>query len=161
MELKPVAHQSENIKCHKWIAVGDIYLDFRLMDYDRYNFNDLYILHNSCDYDGVFCVYRPRRNSVGEWAKADVIGFFKNYKKLLTFIDLRAPFIILKTDERVCVKGKLKQKVFIFLARHRGVLALPMTASFLWSDPSMFVIISNVSLSLRLAEPAGLSALKQ
>ena len=58
MELKPVAHKSENIKCHKWIAVGDIYLDFRLMDYDRYNFNDLYILHNSCDNDGVFCVYR-------------------------------------------------------------------------------------------------------
>ena len=43
----------------------------------------------------------------------DVIGFIKNYKKLLTFIDLRAPFINLKTDERVCVKGKLKQKVFI------------------------------------------------
>ena len=108
MELKPVAHQSENIKCHKWIAVGDIYLDFTLMDYDRYNFNDLYILHNSRDNDGVFCVYRPRRNSVGEWAKADVIGFIKNYKKLLTFIDLRAPFINLKTDVRVCVKGKLK-----------------------------------------------------
>ena len=77
MELKPVAHQSENIKCHKWIAVGDIYLDFTLMDYDRYNFNDLYILHNSRDNDGVFCVYRPRRNSVGEWAKADVIGSSK------------------------------------------------------------------------------------
>ena len=114
MELRPVAHQSENIKCHKWIAVGDIYLDFTLMDYDRYSFNDLYILHNSRDNDGVFCVYRPRRNSVGEWVKADVIGFIKNYKKLLTFIDFRAPFINLKTDVRVCVKGKLKQKVFIF-----------------------------------------------
>ena len=51
--------------------------------------------------------------------------------------------------------------ILYFLARHRGVLALPMTASFLWSDPSMFVTISNVSLSLRLAEPAGLSPLKQ
>ena len=84
------------------------------MDYDRYNFNDLYIVHNSRDNDGVFCVYRPRRNSVGEWAKADVIGFIKNYKKLLTFIDLRAPLINLKTDERVYVKGKVKQKVMIF-----------------------------------------------
>ena len=45
MELKPVAHPVETIKCHKWIAVGDIYLDFTLMDYDRYNFNDLYIVH--------------------------------------------------------------------------------------------------------------------
>ena len=113
MELKPVAHPVDTIKCHKWIAVGDIYLDFTLMDHDRYNFNDLYIVHNSRDNDGVFCVYRPRRNSVGEWAKADVIGFIKNYKKLLTFIDLCAPFINLKTDERVYVKGKVKQKVMI------------------------------------------------
>ena len=44
----------------------------------------------------------------------DVIGYIKNYKKLLTFIYLCAPFINLKTAERVCVKGKLKQKVFIF-----------------------------------------------
>ena len=121
MELKPVAHQSENIKCHKWIAVRDIYLDFTLMDYDRYNFNDLYILHNSRDNNSVFCVYRPRRNSVGEWAKADVIGFIKNYKKLLTFIDLRAPFINLKTDVRVCVKGKLKQNVFIFFPSNNEI----------------------------------------
>ena len=28
MELKPVAHPVDTIKCHKWIAVGDIYLDF-------------------------------------------------------------------------------------------------------------------------------------
>ena len=114
MELKPVVHPMDTIKCHKWIAVGDIYLDFTLMDYDRYNFNDFYIVHNSRENDGVFCGYRPRRNSVGEWAKADLIRFIKNYKKLLTFIDLRAPFINLKTDERVCVKGKLKQKVFVF-----------------------------------------------
>ena len=116
MELKRVAHQSENIKCHKWIAVGDIYLDFTLMDYGRYNFNDLYIVHTSHEDDGSFCVYRPRRNTVGEWAKTNVIGYIKKYKykKLLNFIDLRAPFINLKTDVRVCVKGKLKQKVFIF-----------------------------------------------
>ena len=62
MELKPVAHPVDTIKCHKWIAVGDIYLDFTLMDYDRYNFNDLYIVHNSHENDGAFCVYRPRRN---------------------------------------------------------------------------------------------------
>ena len=114
MELKPVAHPVDTIKCHKWIAVGDIYLDFTLMDYDRYNFNDIYIVHNSCDNDGVFCVYRPRRNSVGEWAKADVIGFIKNDKKLLTFIDRCAPFINLKTDERVYVIGKVQQKVMTF-----------------------------------------------
>ena len=78
MELKPVAHNTDDIKCHKWIAVGDIYLDFTLMDYDRYNFNDLYIVHTSREDDGSFCVYRPRRNSVGEWAKADVIGYIKN-----------------------------------------------------------------------------------
>ena len=81
MELKQVAHSMDTIKCHKWIAVGHIYLDFTLMDYDRYNFNDLYILYNSCDNDGVFCVYRPRRNSVGEWAKADVIGFIKKLQE--------------------------------------------------------------------------------
>ena len=45
MALKPVAHAVDTINCHKWIAVGDIYLDFTLMDYDRYNFNDLYIVH--------------------------------------------------------------------------------------------------------------------
>ena len=110
MELKPVAHPVDTIKYHKWIAVVDIYLDFTLIDYNRYNFNDLYIVHNSCQNNGVFCVYRPRRNSVGEWAKADVIGYIKNSKKLLTFIDLHAPFINLKADERVCVKGKFKQK---------------------------------------------------
>ena len=114
MELKPVAHPVETINCHKWIAVGDIYLDFTLMDYDSYNFNSLYIVHKSRDNDGAFCVYRPRRNSVGEWAKADVVCFIRNYNKLLTFIDLRAPFINLKTDERVCVKRKLKQKVYVF-----------------------------------------------
>ena len=54
MELKPVVHPVDTIKCHKWIAVGDIYLDFTLMDYDRYNFNDLYIVHDSCENDGVF-----------------------------------------------------------------------------------------------------------
>ena len=121
MELKPVAHPVDTIKCHKWIAVGDIYLDFTLMDYDRYNFNDLYIVHKSHDNDGFFCVYRPRRNIVGEWAKADLIGIIRNYKKLLTFIDLRAPFINLKTDEKVCVKGKLKQKVFIFFPSNNEI----------------------------------------
>ena len=121
MELRPVAHNTDDIKCHKWIAVGDIYLDFTLMDYDRYNFNDLYIVHTSREDDGSFCVYRPRRNSVGEWAKADVIGYIKKYKKLLNFIDLRAPFINLKTDIRVCVKGKLKQKVFIFFPSNNEI----------------------------------------
>ena len=37
----------ETLECDKWIAVGDIVLDFTLKDYDRYNFNDLYIVDSS------------------------------------------------------------------------------------------------------------------
>ena len=48
--------------------------------------------------------------------------------------------------------------ILYFFCKKQGVLALPMTYSFLWSDPSMFVIISNVSLSLCFAEPEGLSS---
>ena len=47
----------DSLKCHKWIAVGDIYLDFKLMPYDHYNFNDLYIVESSGDNDGIFCVF--------------------------------------------------------------------------------------------------------
>ena len=47
--------------------------------------------------------------------------------------------------------------ILYFFYRQWGVLALPIKDSFLWSDPSMFVIISNVSLSLRFAELKGLS----
>ena len=105
----------DTLDVHKWIAVGDIYLDFPLLDYDRFNFNDLYILQNSGDDDGVFCVYRPRRDVRGAWSTADLIGYVRNYSKLLTFIDLRAPFINLRTDEKIRVNGKFKQqKVFIF-----------------------------------------------
>ena len=46
----------DSFQCHKWIAVGDIYLDFELMPYNQYNFNDLYIVENSGDNDGIFCV---------------------------------------------------------------------------------------------------------
>ena len=103
----------DSFRCHKWIAVGDIYLDFELMPYDQYNFNDLYIVENSGDNDGIFCVLRPRRNSVGEWSRADLWGYIKKYKKLLTFIDLRAPFMHLRTDESININGKIKHKVFI------------------------------------------------
>ena len=51
--------------------------------------------------------------------------------------------------------------ILYFFCKQRGVLDLPMTDSFLWSEPSMLVIISSVSLSLRFAEPAGLSPSKQ
>ena len=40
-------------------------------------------------------------------------------------------------------------------------LDFPIIDNFLWLDPSMFVIISKVSLSLHFAEPTGLSPLKQ
>ena len=103
----------DSFRCHKWIAVSDIYLDFELMPYDQYNFNDLYIVENSGDNDGIFCVLRPRRNSVGEWSRADLWGYIKKYTKLLTFIDLRAPFMHLRTDESININGKIKHKVFI------------------------------------------------
>ena len=111
----------DTIKCHKWIAVGDIYLDFPLVDYDRFQFNDIYLVGSSGENDGVFCVYRPRRNGVGVWARADLIGYIRNYKKLLTFIGLRAHFINLRTDEKVYVNGKLKQKVFIFFPSNNEI----------------------------------------
>ena len=100
--------------CHKWIAVGDIVLNFPLKDYDQYFFNDLYIVGSSGNDDGVFCVYRPQRNGVGEWSRADLIGYIYDYGELLNFINLRAPFMNLKTDEKIKVNGEMKQKVFIF-----------------------------------------------
>ena len=51
--------------------------------------------------------------------------------------------------------------ILYFFYKQRGVLGLPMTDSFLWSEPSMLVIISSVSLSLHFAKPAGLSPSKQ
>ena len=110
LDLK--THPVDSIQCHKWIAVGDIYLDFMLMDYDHFNFNNKYIVRSGRD--GIFCVYRPRRNTRGAWSRTDLIGYIKNYEKLLNFIDLRAPFINLCTDEVVVVDGKIKQKVIIF-----------------------------------------------
>ena len=50
--------------------------------------------------------------------------------------------------------------ILYFLCKQWGVLDLPMTDNFLWSEPSMLVIISSVSLSLHFAEPAGLSLSK-
>ena len=104
--------------CHKWIAVGDIVLDFPLKDYNQYFFNDLYIVGSSGNDDGVFCVYRPRRNGVGEWSRADMIGYIYDYGELLNFINLRAHFINLKTDKKIKVNGEMKQKVFIFFPSH-------------------------------------------
>ena len=49
----------DGFQCDKWIAVRDIFLNFTLKDYDTYFFNDLYIVANSGNDDGVFCVYRP------------------------------------------------------------------------------------------------------
>ena len=51
--------------------------------------------------------------------------------------------------------------ILYFFCKQRGILDLPMTDNFLWSEPSMLVIISSVSLSLCFAEPAGLSPSKQ
>ena len=51
--------------------------------------------------------------------------------------------------------------ILYFFCKQWGVLHLPMTDSSLWSEPSMLVIISSVSLSLHFAEPAGLSPSKQ
>ena len=104
----------ETLECDKWIAVGDIILDFTLKDYDRYNFNDLYIVDSSGNEDGVFCVFRPRRNGVGDWSRADLVGYIYDYGELLNLIHLCAPFINLKTDEKIKVNGEVKQKVFIF-----------------------------------------------
>ena len=50
---------------------------------------------------------------------------------------------------------------FVLLLQAMGVLALPMTDNFRWSEPSMLVIMRSVCLSLHLAEPAGLSPSKQ
>ena len=51
--------------------------------------------------------------------------------------------------------------ILYFFCKQWGVLDLPMTDRFLWSEPSMLVIISSVSLSLHFAETAGLSPSKQ
>ena len=108
----------DSFQCHKWIAVRDIVLDFTLKDYDRYNFNDLYIVDSSGNDDGVFCVFRPRRNGLGDWSRADLIGYIYDYSQLLNFIHLRAQFINLKTDEKIKINGEVKQKVFIFFPSH-------------------------------------------
>ena len=78
----------DSFQCDKWIAVGDIVLDFHLKDYDRYNFNDLYIVDISGDKDGVFCVFRPRQNGLGDWSRVDLIGYIYDYSELLNFIHL-------------------------------------------------------------------------
>ena len=80
--------QIDNIEVHKWIAVGDIFIDYPLMDYDMYNFNDLYLVEKSKDYEGAYCVFRPRRNGRGEWSRADLICYIRGYGKLLNFINL-------------------------------------------------------------------------
>ena len=94
--------------------MGDIFLNFTLKDYDTYFFNDLYTVAKSGNDDGVFCVYRPRRNGTGLWTSAHLLGYIYDYGKLLNFIDLRAQFIKLKMDEKIVVDGVVKQKVFIF-----------------------------------------------
>ena len=111
----------DEFQCHKWIAVGDIVLDFTLKDYDQYNFNDLYLIDSSGNGDGVFCVFRPRRNGVGAWSRADLIGYIYDYGELFNFINLRAQFINLKTDEKINVNGQIKQKVFIFFPSHSPI----------------------------------------
>ena len=78
----------DTFQCDKWIAMGDIVLDFTLKDYDQYNFNDLYIVHSSGNDHRVFCIYRPRRNGVRAWSRADLLGYIYDYGKLLTFISL-------------------------------------------------------------------------
>ena len=108
------AIEVDSYDCHKWIALGDIVLDFPLKDYDTYYFNDLYIVDSSGNNDGVFSILRPRRNGIGDWSRADIIGYIFGYGELLNFIHLRAKFINLKTDEKIKVKGEIKQKVFIF-----------------------------------------------
>ena len=50
--------------------------------------------------------------------------------------------------------------ILYFFYKQWGVLDLPMTDSFLWSEPSMLVIISSVSLSLHFAEPCRLVTIK-
>ena len=64
MHIKTV--EVDTYDCHKWIAVGDIdlVLDFPLKDYKQYYFSDLYIVGNSGNDDGIFYVYKPRKNGV-------------------------------------------------------------------------------------------------
>ena len=108
----------DSFQCDKWIAVRDILLDFTLKDYDHFQFNNLYIMHRSGNNDGVFGVYRPRRNTYGNWSRADLIGFTFDYGELLTFIDIRAIFINLRTDEKININREVKQKVLIFFPSH-------------------------------------------
>ena len=106
--------------CHKWIAVGDIVLNFPLKDYNQYFFNDLYIVGSSGNDDGVFCVYRPQRNGVGEWSRADLIGYIYDYRQLLNFINLRAPFMNLKTDKKLkLMEIRNRRFSFFFLLIHQ------------------------------------------
>ena len=104
----------ETLECDKWIAVGDFVLDFTLKDYDRYNFNDLYIVDSSGNEDGVFCIFQLRRNGVRDWSRLTLLDISMTMENFSTFIHLCAPFINLKTDEKIKVNGEVKQKVFIF-----------------------------------------------
>ena len=84
------------------------------MPYDQYNFNDLYIVENS----GVV------------WSRVDLWGYIKKFKNLLTFINLQAPFIHLRTDETVNINGKIKHKVFI-LFPSRNPIEIAITCLYL------------------------------
>ena len=48
-----------------------------------------------------------------------------------------------------------------FLCRQQGFLNVPMTDNFLWSEPSMLVIMRSVSVSLHFEEPVGQGIVEQ
>ena len=135
------------LECDKWIAVGNIVLDFTLKDYDRYNFNDLYIVDSSGNEDGVFCVFRPRRNGVRDWSRADLVGYIYDYGELLNFIHLCASFINLKTDEKIKVNGEVKQKVLIFFPS-KTLMEMAVTCLYLKHHDHRYGITDYVPFSL-------------
>ena len=70
---------SDDSIMYSWILVKDIYLNFEIGLYDRFNFNDKLMLVPGMEEDGekFVAIKRPMRRTNGAWGRPMTIGFLR------------------------------------------------------------------------------------
>ena len=88
---------SDDSLMYSWILVKDIYLDFEITLYDRYNFNDKMMLVPAAEANGkkFVAIKRPMITTNGAWGHPMIIGFLRDkYVELFHTIHDRVDYEI-------------------------------------------------------------------
>ena len=94
---KIVDDSSDESVAYSWVLVKDIYLNFEVGLYDRFQFNDKFMLVPGIERNGTkfVAVKRPMRRTNGAWGRPMIIGFLRDkYNELFHTIHDNVDFEI-------------------------------------------------------------------